>query len=50
MSKSYSKSHQSERALKSHESKIRNRGGIIDTELDTGWGTKLKYHFPKKSK
>jgi hypothetical protein len=50
MAKSYQKSHQSDTAYKSHKAKIRERGGVLDTDEFTGWGHKLKYHFGKNRK
>lgn len=50
MSKTYVKSHQSNTALKNHKAKIKNRGGVLDKQEDMGWGTKIKYHYPKKGK
>jgi hypothetical protein len=47
MSKTYKKVHQSEKALKSHKAKLKERGAVIEQEY-LGYGHKLKYHFPKK--
>jgi len=49
MGKTYSKSHQSDKAFKSHKAKLLERGGIIDSQEFQGWGHKIKYHFGKKS-
>jgi hypothetical protein len=53
MSKSYKKSHSSDKAYSSHKSKIRERGGSIESDEKyslgayKGFGHTLKYKFPK---
>ena len=45
--KSYSKTHESDRAISSHKEKIKKRGGKIVSEIKTGKKTSLVYGFPK---
>lgn len=48
MSKTYQKSHQSDKAYRSHKAKLKERGAVIDKDEYTGWGHRLRYHFGKK--
>lgn len=45
--KSYTKTHESEKAVRSHVAKIKKRGGKVVSEINTGKKTSLVYGFPQ---